>query len=109
MEEFIFFVMFVVFVSTLGGLVLWKIFDIVRNSIKKNKAKYEDDKFDRLAKSFIEHRKSTDRRLENIEAIISREGLHRNQNTLHKPPKPIGAKENKPSLHSSKTSDIEVT
>lgn len=59
------------FATIFGGIIMWKFFDIVRNSIKKNKEKFDDERFDRLAKAFIQHRKKTDKRLENIEAIIT--------------------------------------
>lgn len=79
MEDFIFFVMFVAFVSGVGLLILWKLFDVTRNSIKKNKDSYDKDQFDRLAKAFIEYRKNTNKRLENIEAIITGENANQHQ------------------------------
>jgi predicted PurR-regulated permease PerM len=68
------FIMFVVFVSGLGGLVLWKIFDLVRNSINKNESSHSEERFDRLAKAFIKHKKQMEQRMQNIEAIIADEG-----------------------------------
>lgn len=102
MEELVFLAFFV-FGIILSGLVLWKVFDMVRNSIKKNKGKYEDNKFDRLAKAFIEHRKDTDRRLENIETILSSDAPDSEPEPLDKPDKTIGKK------HPRNTSNIEVT
>lgn len=70
MEE-IFVLILMTFGTVFGGIIMWKFFDIVRNSINKNKEKFDNERFDRLAKAFIQHRKKTEKRLENIEAIIT--------------------------------------
>jgi hypothetical protein len=70
MEEIVALI-FIIFGTVLGGLILWKIFDVVRSSITKNKLGYDEDKFDRLAKAFIQHRNDTEKRLQNIEAIVT--------------------------------------
>lgn len=72
MDEFIA-LLFVVFCSTIGLLILWKLFDITRNSIKKNKNSYNQDQFEKLAKAFIQYRKDNDKRLQNIETILTEE------------------------------------
>jgi hypothetical protein len=69
--EKIFALFLLIFAASLGALVLWKLFDITRNSIKKSKASYDEERFDKLAKAFIQHRKDTDKRFQNIETILT--------------------------------------
>lgn len=71
--EFTVFFLIVTFFTILGGLALWKIFDMVRNSIRKKKGTYDEESFDRMAQAFIQFRKDTNRRLENIETVIASE------------------------------------
>ncbi len=77
----------ITFGTIFGGILMWKFFDIVRTSIKKNKAGFDEDKFDRLAKAFIEYRKDTDKRLERIEAAFvkqkAQQSLSNNNGSLH--------------------------
>lgn len=61
------------FFTVLGGLVLWKIFDIVRTSIHKDKGMYDQESFERMAQAFINHKKETEQRLRNIETALSGE------------------------------------
>jgi hypothetical protein len=65
--------LFLLFSTAIGCLILWKLFDVVRNSVNKNKTNFDDQSFDRLAKAFIKYRKETGKRLQNIEAIITEE------------------------------------
>lgn len=84
MEE-IFVLILMTFGTVFGGIIMWKFFDIVRNSINKNKGKYDDERFDRLAKAFIQHRKKTEKRLENIEAIITGQQSGSSQKQVDQP------------------------
>src|SRR5699024_9825488 len=54
-------------------LLLWKVFDVVRTSNNKKSGNYDEELFEQLAQAFITHKKETERRLENIEAIITEE------------------------------------
>lgn len=55
----------------LVGYLSAKTFGLIRAWIDRNKSGYDDEAFDRLAKAFIEHKKNTERRIQNLEAIIA--------------------------------------
>lgn len=59
------------FVTALGCLMLWKLFDIVRSSIKGNKKSLTEEDFDRLAQAFMQHKKKMQERVRNLEIIIA--------------------------------------
>lgn len=61
------------FGTVLGCLVLWKVFDIVRSSIKENKTSITEKDFDRLAKAFIQHKKKMQKRVKHLESVIVEE------------------------------------
>lgn len=61
------------FVTALGCLMLWKLFDIVRSSIKGNKKSLTEEDFARLARAFMQHKKDMQERVQNLEAIIAEE------------------------------------
>ena len=82
MDDSIIGLFLLIFCTSIAALILWKLFDITRNSIKKNKPSYDEDRFDKLAKAFIRHRKKTDRRLENIETILTEDKEAHNQRNL---------------------------
>ncbi len=66
-------VILIAFGTIIGLIILWKFFDIVRNSIKGKKGSDLEETFERMAHAFINHKKETERRLQNIEAVISQE------------------------------------
>lgn len=49
----------------------------------------EGETFDRLAKAFMQHKKDTERRLQNLEAIITDEGTESSPKKLEEPHKSI--------------------
>jgi hypothetical protein len=61
------------FGTALGCLILWKVFDIVRSSIKGNKITITEEDFDRLARAFIQHKKEMQKRVQNLEAVLAEE------------------------------------
>lgn len=69
MEE-IFIIILLMFGTIFGCILMWKFFDMVRGTIN-NKSRWDEDKFERLARAFIQHRNKTDERLQNIEAILA--------------------------------------
>lgn len=73
----------ITFCTIFAGIVMWKFFDVVRNSIKKNNPGFDEDKFDRLAKAFIEYRKETDRRLERIEGAFVKQEARQSLSNNH--------------------------
>lgn len=79
------------FGTILGFLALWKIYHVVKASIRKDELSISEDDFDRLAQAFIQHREEINSRVQNIETIITDgDSLHKieepdsqNRNTLH--------------------------
>lgn len=59
------------FGTALGALLLWKLFDMVRSSINKNKEAIPAEQFNRLARAFVEHKKEMTKRVQHLEAIIA--------------------------------------
>ncbi|WP_138431244.1 hypothetical protein [Fodinibius saliphilus] len=63
---------FIGFGTFLGGLIMWKLFDMVRSSVNKNKKTTIDvEDFDKLARAFIQHTKEMEQRVQNIEEAIA--------------------------------------
>jgi hypothetical protein len=57
----------IVFGSVLGIVVISKLAGLIKAWINRNKNSYDEEKFERLAKAFIQHKKSTERRLKSLE------------------------------------------
>lgn len=55
------------------GFVIAKITGLIKAWINRNKGGYDEETFNRLAKAFMQHKKDTERRLKNLEAIIAEE------------------------------------
>lgn len=92
--DILLFIAFFTFITTLGGLVLWKLFDMVKNSINKNKSIYDEETFERLAEAFIKHKKESEKRFQNLEAIIADEN-HPAGNQLEEPKRTIEIEDEK--------------
>lgn len=85
MEE-ILAIILLVFGTSLGGLILWKIFDMVRSSIKgNNNAEVTGEDFDRLAKAFMHHSKEMQERVQNLEAVIADDGEKEQHSQIEAP------------------------
>lgn len=70
--------MIVALVGAIGGIALVgfivaKITGLIKSWINRNKNAIPEEEFDRLARAFIEQKKDTQRRLQNLEAIIAEE------------------------------------
>jgi|GEM_PF-500780 hypothetical protein len=61
----------IVFGTLLVGYAFGKIVGLIKAWINRGNSSYDDEKIDRIAKAFIQHKKDTDRRLQNIEAIVT--------------------------------------
>lgn len=61
----------IVFGSILGMMTIPMLISLAKKWIDRNKVTYDDEKFERLAKAFISHKKDVERRLQNIEAIVT--------------------------------------
>lgn len=57
----------------LVGYGSMKVFDLIKTWITRNNGNIPEETFNRLAKAFVEYKENTDRRLQNLEAIISEE------------------------------------
>ena len=53
------------------GFIIARVTGLIKSWIERDKTGYEQDAFNRLAKAFMEHKKTTERRLKNLEAIIA--------------------------------------
>lgn len=70
--------MVVALVGAIGGIALVgfivaKITGLIKAWINRNNNTYNEEDFNRLAKAFMQHKKDTERRLQNLEAIASEE------------------------------------
>ncbi len=74
MMESLFQLIVLIFGTCIGGLVLWKLFDLVRSSINGKTNSITDEDFDRLAKAFMKHSKEMEERVQNLEEIIAADG-----------------------------------
>lgn len=57
------------------GFVIAKVSGLVKAWIERDQNSYSDEAFNRLGKAFMEHKKMTERRLQNLEAIVADEDL----------------------------------
>lgn len=55
----------------LVGFLAAKTFGLIKTWINRKKGGVPEEEFDRLARAFIEHKKDTRRRIQNLEAIIA--------------------------------------
>lgn len=58
---------------TFTGYVFTKIFGLVKAWIDRNNSGIHADDFNRLAKAFMKHKNDSERRIQNLEAIIADE------------------------------------
>ena len=71
-EEFIIAVVAIVGGVGLAGFIFYNIFKLIRTWIGGSEG-YDEETFERLARAFMQHKKETERRLQNIEAIVTDE------------------------------------
>lgn len=55
----------------LVGFIVAKITGLIKAWINRNNNAYSEEDFNRLAKAFMQYKKDTERRLQNLEAIVS--------------------------------------
>lgn len=70
------FVLAIVAMAIGGSVVITAIVkgvDLIKSWITRNNSSYDEEKFDRLAKAFIQYKKESQRRFQNIETIITDE------------------------------------
>lgn len=69
-EEFIIAIVGIVGGVFLTGFIFYNIFKLIRTWMSGSSS-YDDETFERLARAFMQHKKDTERRLENLEAIVT--------------------------------------
>lgn len=69
-EEFIIAVVAIVGGVGLAGFIFYNIFKLIRTWMGRGEG-YDDETFERLARAFMQHKKETERRLQNLEAIVT--------------------------------------
>lgn len=72
--------MIVALVGSIGafaliGYLAAKTFGLIKTWINRKKSGIPEEEFNRLARAFMEHKKDTQRRIKNLEAIIADEDL----------------------------------
>ncbi len=63
----------IVFGSILGMIAIPMLFSLAKKWIDRNNNSYDEEAFDQLAKAFIKHKKDSERRFQNLEAIAAGE------------------------------------
>ncbi|MGD8427119.1 MAG: hypothetical protein PVH63_05775 [Balneolaceae bacterium] len=84
-QEFILSIIAIVMGSSVVIVAITKITGLIKSWINRSKSNLEEETFNRLAKAFMQHKKDTERRLQNLEAIISEEPPQKNSSSSSKP------------------------
>ncbi len=66
----------IIAITMAGGVLIVgisKISDLIKTWMNRNNSSIPEEEFDRLAKAFMQHKKNTEHRLKNLEAIASEE------------------------------------
>jgi hypothetical protein len=71
-EEFAIAIVAIVGGVGLAGFIFYNIFNLIRTWIGGSNS-YDDETFERLARAFMQHKKETERRLQNLETIVTDE------------------------------------
>lgn len=89
-NEFIVAVVAIVFGTTFTAFVLYQIIGLIKAWSNRKDSTFDEEAFDRLARAFIKHKKDTERRLQNMEAIVTdEEEFEAGRQELDKPQKSI--------------------
>jgi hypothetical protein len=71
--EFIIAALAIIAGTGLTGYIFMNIFKLIRSWIGGSNGGVPEEEFNRLARAFMEHKKDSQRRIQNLEAIISEE------------------------------------
>lgn len=63
----------IVFGTILSAIVIPMLLSVAKKWIESKNSSFDEEAFDRLAKAFIKHKKESERRLQNLEAIVTDE------------------------------------
>lgn len=61
----------IITVFSFSAFVCTGIYKLIKMKIQKGNSGYDDETFERLAKAFMRHKKESEQRIQNLEAIIS--------------------------------------
>lgn len=71
-EEFIIAALAIIAGTGLAAFIFGSIFKLIRSWLSRGSG-YDEETFERLARAFMQHKKDTERRLQNLEAIVADE------------------------------------
>ncbi len=106
-EEFV-----IAIVASVGGILLVgfivaKITGLIKAWLNRNSSEIREEDFNRLAKAFMEYKKDTQRRLQNLEAIVADEdnttGSSKSSKQIEAPKKSIEIEDQDAEEEESKT------
>ncbi|MDR8393474.1 hypothetical protein NC796_20130 [Aliifodinibius sp. S!AR15-10] len=89
----------------LFGFIIARVTSLIQSWINRKKGGYDEETFNRLAKAFMQHKKETERRLQNLEAIISEEDSIDNTKQISEPKDTIEIEEDEAAPEKQKGSD----
>lgn len=96
-NEFIVAIVGIVFGTAFTAFVLYLIFSTIKDLINRKNSSVDDETFDRMAQSFIKHKEDTERRLENLEGLVTDEPeLDSNRRKLEETEKTVEIDEEPP-------------
>lgn len=102
--------MIVALVGAIGGMALvgylaTKIIDLIKSWVTRNSSNIPEEHFNRLAQAFMDHKKETRQRLQNLEAIISEGDSGSSAHRLEEPRESIEITDTEEEKQETKTSD----
>lgn len=104
-NEFIVAIVAIVFGTAFTGFVLYLIFSTIKSWINRKGGSVDEEYFDRMAQAFIEHKKNTERRLQNLEAIVTGDESETQPAELEEPEQTIEIERKEPTEAKQKESD----
>ena len=72
-EEFVLSIIAMVMGSGVLIACIVKITDLIKTWISRGESHFSDEEFGRLAKAFMQHKKNMERRMQNLESIVTEE------------------------------------
>lgn len=97
-------VIIVSIVFSFGAFIATGIYKLIRLKIEGNTGA-DRETFNRLAKAFMQHKRDTERRLQNLEAIISEEHAEGKPKQISEPKDTIEIEEDEPAEEKRKESN----
>lgn len=101
----------IVFGSILGMIAIPMLINLAKKWIDRNNSSIPEEQFDRLAKAFMQYKKDTEQRLQNLEAIVTEQDQESTTNTqsstkqIDAPRKNIEIEDQEPEKRKSQSGD----